>query len=233
MSGTVFLVGGINDVGLVTGGWKRGLRAAGLPHELAHFRWQQGPAAVLTFADLWRTAHHRRKAAELADAIRSARGSGPVHVLAHSAGTAVTAYALESLRDDESITSAAFVGSGLSPRHDLTPTLARCRAGVLSVESRLDLFYLGVGTLLLGTCDRRWRPAAGLVGFRPPSDSRRYEKLHAFRWSPGSVKRGWLGGHLSVAAPRFARTVLAEWVRQAEAPGDGSGFRAKIHSSTG
>ena len=53
--GTIFLVGGINDVWLVGVGWDRGLQAAGLPHRIAYFRWQQGFRAVLTFADLWRT----------------------------------------------------------------------------------------------------------------------------------------------------------------------------------
>ena len=45
--GTIFLVGGINDVWLVGTGWGCGLRAAGLPHRTVHFRWQQGLRAML------------------------------------------------------------------------------------------------------------------------------------------------------------------------------------------
>src|SRR5262245_19758673 len=110
--GTIFTVGGINDVWLVCAGWCYGLPSAGLPHRVTYFRWQQGLRATLTFADLWRTAYHRASADRLAGLIRDfvrARPGEPVHVMAHSAGTAIAAYALESLGLDESITSAVFV----------------------------------------------------------------------------------------------------------------------------
>jgi hypothetical protein len=232
--GTIVLVGGINDVWLVAAGWGRGLRLAGLPHRVVHFRWQQGLRATLTFADLWRTDHHRASAGRLAGVIRDAQREHPgehVHVMAHSAGTGITAYALESLGEDGAITSAVFVGSGLSPGYDLTACLKRCRAGILSVESWLDWFFLGVGTCLLGSCDRRFGPAAGMVGFR-----REYPGLVRLRWHPRFVRQGWVGGHLSQASPWFVSRTLAGWVLQAEAsapPDDGSGLRAKIQSSTG
>jgi pimeloyl-ACP methyl ester carboxylesterase len=204
---------------LVTRSWARGLAAAGLPHEIVPFKWQQGFRAMLTFADLWRTEHHRREADRLAGLIRAAHATdgGPVHVIAHSAGTALTCYALERLAPDEAVTSAALVGSGLSPGYDLSPALHRCRAGVLTVDSPLDLFLLGIGTCLLGTADRVWTPAAGMVGFRPPSDATVAGKLTRVTWSPRFVRQGWIGGHTSVAAPGFVRTTLAGWVRQAEA----------------
>lgn len=232
--GTIFLVGGINDVWLVNTGWGRGLRYAGLPHRVEHFRWQQGFRATLTFADLWRTAHHRASALRLAALIRAARRDHPgepVHVMAHSAGTGVAAYALESLDEDEAITSAVFVGSGLSPEYDLTACLARCNAGILAVDSPLDCFFLGIGTCLLGSCDRRFGPSAGMVGFRAE-----YPGLTRLRWRPAHIRQGWVGGHLSQASPWFVSRTLAEWIRQAEASvasGAGSGLRANTHSSTG
>lgn len=236
--GTIFLVGGINDIWLVSTGWGLGLRAAGLPHRVVHFRWQQGLRATLTFADLWRTAHHRTSADRLAGLIRETLRDcpdGPVHVLAHSAGTGITAYALESLREDEAITSTVFVGSGLSPGYDLTESLNRCRVGILSVESWLDWFFLGLGTCLLGTCDRRFGPSAGMVGFKHPTAGP-YQKLYTLRWSPWHVRQGWVGGHLTQASPWFVSRTLADWVRQAEAScptAAGSGLRANTHSSTG
>ena len=231
--GTIFTVGGINDVWLVRTGWGTGLRTAGLPHRVIYFRWQQGLLATLTFADLWRTAHHRASADRLAGLIRATRREHPdepVHVMAHSAGTAITAYALESLDEGESITSAVFVGSGLSPAYDLTACLSRCRYGILSVESWLDVFFLGIGTTLLGSCDRRFGPAAGMVGFKAADP-----KLRTLRWHPRFVRTGWVGGHLSQASPWFVARTLAGWVHQAEAsdiPDGGSGFRANTHSST-
>jgi alpha-beta hydrolase superfamily lysophospholipase len=237
--GTIFLLGGINDVWVVGRAWKRWLPAAGLPHRLEVIRWQQGFWAALTFADLWRTDHHRQVAANLAARIREAQAAHPgehIHILAHSAGTAITAYAFEQLTPAEAITSAAFVGSGLSPGYDLSAALHRTRFGILTVESRLDAFFLGVGTCLLGTADRYWGPAAGMVGFRTPSDPTVAGKLHRTQWEPRFVRQGWLGGHISIASPWFIRGTLAAWVRQAEASvevGAGSGLRANTHSSTG
>ena len=218
MSGTLFLVSGVNDTGLISAGWSRGLRSAGLRYGIETFAWQQRRWwSYLTYADLWRVGYHRRKATELAERIRAARADGPVHVLAHSAGTAIAAYALAQLGPTESVRSAVFVASGLSSRFDLRPSLDRCEAGILSVECATDVFTLGLGTSLLGTCDRRWRPAAGLVGFRVPADRPAYAKLHTLRWSFRHCRTGWIGGHLFSAVPGFARTVLANWVRRAEA----------------
>lgn len=215
--GTIFVVGGINDVLFVTNGWRYGLTRAGLPHAVVPFRWQQGFVATLTFADLWRTAHHRASAADLAARIRAARADGPVHVVAHSAGTAITAYALEQLPPNEPATSAVLVGSALSPGYDLSAAVRGCAFGVMAVESWQDAFFLGLGTSLLGTADRVWTPAAGLVGFRPPADPAAAARFHRVRWHPRFVRDGWLGGHLSVASPRFAARTLADWVRRAEA----------------
>lgn len=231
--GTIFLLGGINDVWVVGRAWRRYLPAAGLPHRIELIRWQQGFRAVLTFADLWRTEHHRRVAADLAARIREAQSSQPeepVHILAHSAGTAIAAYTLEQLGPSEAVTSAALVGSGLSPEYDLSEALRHTKAGILTVESRLDAFFLGIGTRLLGTADRRRTFAAGMVGFRRPSDPAVADKLHRTQWSPRFIRQGWLGGHVSIASPWFVRGTLAAWVRQAEG---GSGLRANTHSSTG
>lgn len=215
--GTIFVVGGINDVLFVTNGWRYGLKRAGLPHAVVPFRWQQGFVATLTFADLWRTAHHRASAADLAGRIRATRAVGPVHVVAHSAGTAIAAYALEQLPPDEPATSAVLVGSALSPGYDLSAAIRGCAFGVMAVESWQDAFFLGLGTSLLGTADRVWTPAAGMVGFRPPGDPAAAARFHRVRWHPRFVRDGWLGGHLSVASPRFAARALADWVRRAEA----------------
>lgn len=230
--GTLFLLGGMNDVWVVGHAWRRFLKATGLPHAIELIRWQQGLWATLTFADLWRTSHHRNTATELVNRIREtqvAKPGEPIHILAHSAGTAIAAYTLEQLAPVEAITSAVFVGSGLSPHYDLSAALERTKAGILSVESWLDLFFLGLGTSIFGSADRRWGPAAGMVGFQTAS-----EKLYRTRWTPRFVRQGWLGGHISIAAPGFVRDTLAAWIRQTEeSETSGNGLRAKIQSSTG
>ncbi|OWK35136.1 esterase/lipase family protein [Fimbriiglobus ruber] len=216
--GTIFLVGGINDAGFITGGWKLGLRWAGLTHRLVHFRWQHGRWALFTLHDLWNTRRHRQKAAEFADLIRACHREHPgepIHVLAHSAGTAIASYALEALAPEESVTSAVFVGSGLSPQYDLTPVLARCRKGILAVDSPYDFVFLGIGTTLFGSCDRQFGSAAGRVGFVPAA-GHEYAHLVRLPWRRELLWQGWHGGHLSQGHPRFARLTLAKWIREAE-----------------
>ena len=217
--GTIFLVGGINDTFFVRYHWPKGLAGAGLTHDIRSFAWQQGFWAALTFADLWNTKHHHRSAEQLADdirAVRTADPDAPVHVLSHSAGTAITAYALERLSADECVTSAALVSSGLSPDYDLSAAISRCSAGLLAVTSPLDFWVLGIGTTLLGTVDRKHRPAAGAAGFRTPSDPEAMAKLTHVRWSPDQVKHGWVGGHLNTTSAGFAGRMLAGWVRHTE-----------------
>ena len=243
--GTILIICGINDVVLVRNGWPWGLRWAGLPHRIEAFPWQQGLWAALCFADLWRTRHHRRSADRLAQRIREIRQEyprAPLHLLAHSAGTGIAAYALEQLDSaaGETVTSAAFVASGLSPGYDLSPAIRACERGLFALGSRLDLLTLGLGTTLLGTVDRCHRPAAGCVGFRAPSDPVAAAKFTQCFWTPNDLRQGWLGEHLTGASPGLARGTLAAWIRHVEAdpgsdavPGPGSGFRAKIQSSIG
>lgn len=244
--GTILIICGINDVVLVRNGWPWGLRWAGLPHRIEAFVWQQGLWAVFCFADLWRTSHHRRSAERLAARIRQLRQDEPdaaLHVLAHSAGTAIAAYALEQLDPaaGETVTSAVFVASGLSPSYDLSRAIRACDRGLFALGSRLDLLTLGLGTTLLGTVDRCHRPAAGCVGFRPPSDPVAASRFTQRFWRPRDIWQGWLGEHLSGASPGLARRTLAGWIRQVEAePGStiiagdsDNGLRAKIQSSIG
>ena len=102
-------------------------------------------------------------------------------------------------------------------------------------RTELDWFFLGIGTCLLGSCDRRFGPAAGMVGFKHPAAGP-YRKLHTLRWHPRYARQGWIGGHLSQASPWFVSRTIADSIRQAEAsapPEDGSGLRANTHSSTG
>lgn len=216
--GTIFLLGGTNDLFGVALRWKRHLAATGLMHHLIPIRWQLGGWSILTFADLRRTDHHRREADRLAARIREAqcdRPGEPIHVISHSAGTAVTCYAIEQLAPDEAITSVVFVGSALSPGYDLSPLLHRCHAGMLAIDSPLDLLFLGAGTRVFGTADRVRTSAAGRVGFDHNADAPS-AKLHRLRWTPKQIRGGWFGGHMSITAPGFVRTVLATWIRDAE-----------------
>jgi hypothetical protein len=69
----------------------------------------------------------------------------------------------------------------------------------------------------LGTADRCWSRSAGMVGFLTPSDPEPAKKLRHLRWSPKFLQQGWIGGHSSVASPRFVWRTLVPWIHEAEA----------------
>ena len=223
--------------GSTTCGWSAGRRrflpTAGLPRGS---NWSAGNRACgrRSRSPTWRTSHHRAVAADLATASASAlQKPGGRSTSWHSAGTAIKPTPWSPRRRRGGL-STVFVASGLSPRYDLSAALHRTQAGILSVESYFDVFFLGIGTTLLGSADRHWGPAAGMVGFRQPSDASVAHKLHRSVWSPRFVRQGWVGGHISIAAPGFVRGTLAPWVRQAEeSETSGNGLRANTHSSTG
>jgi hypothetical protein len=222
-TGKIFLLDGIGGVRLVPRSWAAGLRAAGLEHDLEEFYWSNGVWAAPVFADAWTLKRNRRQAEFLAERIRAYRRDRPdrpLHLLTHSGGSAIAVFALELLGPNESVTSAVLANSGLSPAYDLTPALSRTTAGMLALHSPLDVFFLGLGGLLVGSMDRRRGVAAGLVGFRPPSVAeevvRAYGRLRQVWWRPGMVRRGWLGTRVSAASGRFARGMLAPWVREVE-----------------
>jgi hypothetical protein len=222
-SGKIFLLDGIGGVRLLPRSWAAGLRAAGLEHDLEEFYWSNGVWAAPVFADAWTLRRNRRQAERLAERIRVYRRSHPdrpLHLLTHSGGSAIAVFALELLGPEEAVTSAVLANSGLSPGYDLTRALSRTTAGMLALHSPLDVFFLGLGGLLVGSMDRRRGAAAGLIGFRRPSAApeaaRVYERLREVWWRPALVRRGWLGTHIAAAARSFASGMLAPWVREVE-----------------
>ncbi len=91
-------------------------------------------------------------------------------------------------------------------------------------HSWADLFYMGLGTCLFGTVDRRWGPAAALLGFRSPeglseADRAAYAKVRQVRWRPGMVRDGHFGDHMGWSTVRFARRFLAPIVPGESDPG--------------
>jgi pimeloyl-ACP methyl ester carboxylesterase len=218
MPGTIILLDGISGVRFIRRAYSRWLPAAGLEHNIVKFPWSLGLVYAPFFVDLWHTRHQQRSAERLATLIQSTlvtRPGEPLHLIGHSGGAAIIAYALARLSPAELVTSAVLLNAGLSPQYDLTTAISRTTAGLLAVSSYLDFFMLGFGTSLIGTMDRRHSPSAGMLGFWPPT-AIPYSRLHQWRWRPASVRTmGWWGWHLS-AANRGLIAAVANWLRECE-----------------
>ena len=195
--GTIFLVGGINDVWVVgrAGGGACRPRAC---RTGSNFRWQQGFRAVLTFADLWRTdapppgrgeprRSHPRGRRPTTRASRST--SSPTRPARRSPPT-------PSNSSTQPKRSHARSSSGRDSRRTTTCRHAAPHARPASCPWRADS---------TGSSSESGRgysaPPTGGGGSRPgwsASVRRRdpaiAEKLHRIAWSPRFIRQGWIGG---------------------------------------
>jgi hypothetical protein len=142
----------------------------------------------------------------------------PMVLVGHSGGAAMTILGLEQLSADCMVDQAILLAPGLSSGYPLAPALSRTRRGVDVFHSPLDCVILGVGTVCLGTIDRRWQLSAGMIGFEMPKDADAacrdiYRcKLRHHHFRPTMCRSGHFGGHLSCTFPDFIRTYVGPLV---------------------
>lgn len=183
------------------------------------FTWQYGvPGEIWT--DLMWVRRNRLMGAKLARRLLAFRRTHPearIHVVAFSGGAGVAVFACERLRGRRLMETLVLACPALSPAYNLGPALqavGRCYALV----SHRDTWILGFGTVIFGTVDRRFSPAAGQLGFRTPTgisteDARAYERLREIRWSPALRRVGHHGGHTGWAGTAFLQRYLPEMLR--------------------
>jgi hypothetical protein len=111
------------------------------------------------------------------------------------------------------VTSLILLAPAVSPTYDLGPAFEHVEFPIWNFCSRFDLLFLGMGTLILGTIDRRHAPSAGIRGFGADVASREgidngHQRL---RQQPYVAKmlRSWnCGGHFGCTNCVF----VAEWL---------------------
>jgi pimeloyl-ACP methyl ester carboxylesterase len=213
--GLILVLPGIEGESTLNHNIAYGLSDAGIPDAIEIFDWTRG--RLLLFDNLMNRSRNARQADRLADRIRQYQGEypgRPVHLVGHSGGAALAVMVLERLGADRPITAAVLLAPALSPRYNLAPALRATVCGIHSLYSRYDTFYLGAGTLILGTIDRKRVFAAGKVGFQvpeglPPADADVYRtKLRQVTWQYGMLADGHPGGHIGSSDRRFVR----KWV---------------------
>src|SRR5882724_5974600 len=168
--GVVVTVEGIGGVDLLPRTANTSLHKVGLPHEVRNFRWSHGTGRFLI--DLQDTQHLIKKADELAQyliRVRAEAPERPLYVVAKSAGTGLTLFALGQVPPG-TVDRAILISSAVSPSFDLRQALRGTRGEIVAFHSRNDQVVLNWGTSHFGTADRYYGPSAGLRGFVPPAD---------------------------------------------------------------
>ena len=189
-AGRAYFLDGAGGGSILTnwgGGIRDGLRSGGFKGDFVPFRWQTGYGAVADQNSS--VAYKRTQATRLAASMRrfhKENPTAPIYVLGLSAGTAVAAYALETLPLEFQVDQVVFLGSSLSNDYDLSRALRRISGHLHVFTSGLDPI-LWVGVTVAGTADRDRAKAAGIEGFVLPrkanSEMRSlYTKLRPEEW---------------------------------------------------
>jgi pimeloyl-ACP methyl ester carboxylesterase len=210
--GVVYSVDGAGGFQASSGALRQVIEKEGLPLRVEPVVWSHGWGRVV--ADQTDYDHARaqgRCLAEQVAAYRRACPAGAVYLVGHSAGCAVILAAVEAL-PPRAVDRVILLSPSLSADYDLRPALRGVRCSVEVFLSRRDLFYLGLGTSVLGTADRRWSAASGRVGFRPAvataEDAALYAKLRQHSWHPCLMWTGNWGGHYGGYQPGFLRAYV-------------------------
>lgn len=227
--GKTFFIGGAGTVGSFVGTTDvpKGLRAAKYRGAIEIFGWQ----AVFggTLRDVIDRERNEEQACRLAKAIQDYLDEHPgrrVNLIALSAGTGITTWALEALPEGYRVGTVVYLGSALSRAYDLSTALER-------IDGHLYCFYsaddplLRYGLPMTGSVDRETAAsgAAGIYGFGTPPDAdadtgRRYaERLRNRPYRREYAKYGYYGWHADSTSPRFIAKVIAPLLaEQLEAP---------------
>jgi pimeloyl-ACP methyl ester carboxylesterase len=220
-TGLVLVLPGIEGESLLNHSIARGLADGGVGAAIEIFDWTTG-VILFSLYHLRSKKRHIDQARRLVERILAYRQlypGRPIHLVGHSGGGAMIVLALERLPVEHQVTSAILLQSALSPDHDLTMALSRTERGLWSFSSRLDMFFLGIGTLACGTLDGKHRAASGMVGYRepaglPPDGRELYRtRLHQVAYQPSMAVDFHFGGHLCVASRPFIAHAVAPLLR--------------------
>jgi pimeloyl-ACP methyl ester carboxylesterase len=209
-AGIVYSAGGAGGFFSATDAVSEVVADCGLPLRVEPVDWTHGYGRILS--DQVDYANVRAEGCRLAARIALQKQAFPeaqIHLLAHSAGSAVVLAAAEQLPAG-SIEHIILLAPSVSADYDLRPALRCARRGVDVFYSELDLGYLGIGTGIFGNTDRNWGPTAGRVGFHPvaccPGDAELYANLRQHPWNSCLLWTGNRGGHNGAYRPCFLKT---------------------------
>jgi pimeloyl-ACP methyl ester carboxylesterase len=201
--GLVLVLPGMEGESLLNHGIARGLADGGIRSAIEIHDWTTG--VILFF--LYHLRGWRRNVAQadrLAKRIIEYRRMYPgrsVHLIGHSSGAAIAVLALERLPAETFVTGAVLLQTAISPGYDLSRALGHVEQRIWNIRSVLDVFFLGIGTCVVGTFDGRHQCSAGMLEFRPPADlpsagRQLYnEKLRDVPFNSSMVAAFNLGGH--------------------------------------
>ncbi|MCH8805512.1 MAG: hypothetical protein IH986_05435 [Planctomycetes bacterium] len=214
--GHVWMLSGIEGASWPLQWAYRGLRDGGVDAAIRTFAWQM---PFVSLANVVMHARNRRQAAELARGITAYRAqypSAPVDLIGYSGGGGIAIMAAEALSGDVAVRNIILAQPAISRDYDLTEALHHVEGHVVNFHSRLDWFILGLGTLVLGTMDRRHSIAAGKGGFdleQAVPEANLRAKVEQRPWDRTALRgAGHFGNHLSILRRKWNQQYVAPYL---------------------
>lgn len=220
--GLIIILPGIEGCSAINDSIAQGLVAGQLPQAVRIIDWRRsGPWNPL---HLTTEQHNRRRARDVALMIREYQQEypgRPVTLIGHSAGAGIALFVLEAMCPGEKIGTVILLAAAVSRTFHVQQLLDRTSRGIWNYYSSLDLPVIGIGTLLLGTMDRRHTISAGALGFRQagndPTPSAIPESLGPRLYQVPyrrDMARFWnFGGHFGWTNAAFVREHIAPLCR--------------------
>ncbi|MCD4699466.1 MAG: alpha/beta hydrolase [Phycisphaerae bacterium] len=213
--GLVLVLTGIEGASRINEDICWGLADAGVHRAIELVDWTMPGAYLHNLRDQER---NRKKAEDIANRItryQMSHPDRPVTLIGHSGGGAMAVWIAEAMSPDSSIDGLILLSASLSPGYLLDISLRNSRQGIVSFFSREDWFFLGAGTMTLGTMDGKHTSSAGMVGFDVPARPGQeglYGKVFQIAWQKRMARTGHTGGHPTSGARRFVATYVAPLV---------------------
>jgi pimeloyl-ACP methyl ester carboxylesterase len=214
--GYTIILTGVEGTSFHNIGIARGLIEAGHPAAVEVRDWTTGhwPLFVYHLMALERNKEQARQIVEQILKYQKQYPGRPVTLIGHSGGAAMAVLTLEALPAERNVDQVVLLAAAISPDYDLATALAHSEQGIVNFYSWGDVPHLVVGTLALGTIDRRHTVSAGASGFHVPAElSDKARELYAARlqqipYRLAMLKSLNVGGHTGPTNHKF----VAEWV---------------------
>jgi pimeloyl-ACP methyl ester carboxylesterase len=216
--GLIIVLPGIEGCSSINDSIVRGFVEAELPHAIHVIDWRR--FSIWNPLQLAMEQYNREQATMIVEKIRLYRNEfpdSPVHLVGHSAGAGMALFVLEALDAVPCIESVVLLAAAVSRDFHVAQLLRRTQRGIWNFYSALDLPTTGIGTMIVGTMDRRHAISAGALGFRSPEKLcgdaecllERGPQLYQVAFRPGMIRSWNFGGHFGATNSVFVQRHIA------------------------